>query len=79
MILRRADLADSTALSALFARSYPVLLAADYAPSVLDPVLPLMCRAQPGLLDAGRFHVIAGPDGLVAAGDGATNNRAPAP
>ncbi len=65
---RLASPDDADALSALFARSYPPLLAPDYPPAVLDPALPLMCRAQPALLAAGRFWLIAGPHGPLAAG-----------
>ncbi len=82
MIPRLATPQDANALSALFARSYPVLLARDYPPEVLNPALPLMCRAQPMLLASGRFHVIDGPDGPLAAGGWSverpgTQNREP--
>lgn len=48
LILRPATLDDLAAVDRLLADSYPRLLAADYAPSVLVTALPIISRAQRG-------------------------------
>lgn len=53
----------------LLARSYPRLLRPDYPPSVMVTALPLITRAQPGLLASGRFFLAEAEDGgLLGAG-----------
>lgn len=60
---------DMAAVDAVLARSYPALLKADYAPSVLVSALPIISRARPELITCGTYYVakIAGP-GSVGAG-----------
>ena len=67
-MLRLATPDDADALTALFSRSYPALLADDYPADVLDPALPRICRPPPALWATGRFGLMAGPAGRVAAG-----------
>ncbi|MCU0801664.1 MAG: GNAT family N-acetyltransferase [Rhodobacteraceae bacterium] len=63
-----ATKADLAAVDLLLAESYPRLLAADYAPSVLVTALPLISRAQPGLVTSGRYFLAWEGDQLLAAG-----------
>ena len=57
LIVRVADPEDTVRINALFQASYPVLWNGVYERSVLDVVLPLFCRAQPQLLEAGTFFL----------------------
>lgn len=69
--LRLATQADQQPLTRLFAESYPVLLAPDYPPSVLERALPLMTRANPALLVSGSYYVMEptiGGEPLAAGG-----------
>jgi GNAT superfamily N-acetyltransferase len=68
MIIRLARQSDIAAVDQLLADSYPRLLAADYAPSVLVTALPIISRAQPGLVTSGRYFLAADGDALLAAG-----------
>ncbi|MFZ5962905.1 GNAT family N-acetyltransferase [Thalassococcus sp. BH17M4-6] len=68
LIVRTASMADFDAVDALFARSYPALLAADYAPSVMVTAVPLISKAQPGLLRSGSFFLAENRYGIVGAG-----------
>ena len=75
LTIRKTTRADLAAVDALLARSYPVLLAPDYPPSVLVTALPLLARAQPGLLASGRYF-LAERDGQVL-GAGGYSGQAP--
>ena len=66
--IRLSTLRDLAAIDALFARSYPALLKADYAPSVMVTALPLISRAQPHLVGSGSYFVAVQGDQVVAAG-----------
>ncbi len=66
--VRPATMDDLAAVDWLLADSYPRLLAADYAPSVLVTALPIISRAQPGLVTSGRYFVALRGDVLLAAG-----------
>lgn len=69
MTIRVAETRDLARLDALFGRSYPKLLKADYPPSVLVTAVPLISKAQPALVASGTFHVAELSDGtLVGAG-----------
>lgn len=61
--LRVARSDDLAGLDALYARSYPKLLKADYPPSVLVTALPLISKAQPRLLASGTYYVCETGDG----------------
>ena len=67
--IRIATKADIGPLDAMFSRSYPKLLKADYQPSVLVVAIPLITRAQAGLITSGRYYVAEAEDGsLLGAG-----------
>ena len=68
LTLRAAKLADIGQVDDLLARSYPRLLRPDYPPSMLVLALPLITKAQPGLLRSGRYFVVEDGDRVVAAG-----------
>ncbi|MDJ0629943.1 MAG: GNAT family N-acetyltransferase [Rhodobacter sp.] len=69
LTIRPSTPADMAALDAMFARSYPKLLKADYPPSVLVLALPIISRAQPALVRSGTFYVAETEDGgIVGAG-----------
>ena len=76
LTVRATTSADLAVVDALFARSYPALLKADYKPSVLVTALPLISRAQPRLLSSGTFYVIEDEDGTVL-GAGGWSRAAP--
>lgn len=66
--------ADFAAVDALLARSYPILLKRDYAPSVLVTALPIICRARPELIGCGTYYVAVENDKILGAG-GWTRDR----
>ncbi|QYK40549.1 MAG: GNAT family N-acetyltransferase [Paracoccaceae bacterium] len=68
LTVRTARPADLAAVDLLLSRSYPRLLADDYPPSVLVTALPLISRAQPGLLASGRYFVVMAGDRVAGAG-----------
>lgn len=66
--IRRATLADISAVDALLRRSYGPLLRADYPPSALVLALPRMARAQPRLLASGRYFLAEEDGAILGAG-----------
>ncbi len=68
--LRKAVPGDLAAVDRLLQRSYPKLLAADYPPSVMVTAVPLLTRAQPGLLASQRYFVAETPEGRILAAGG---------
>ena len=67
--IRPATAADIEAVDALLSRAYPLLLKEDYPPSVRVTAIPLLARAQPGLVTCGTYYVAdAGTSGIVGAG-----------
>lgn len=66
--VRVTTAADLAAVDALLARSYPMLLKADYPPSILVTAIPLISKAQPALLTSGRYYVVEDESGIVGAG-----------
>lgn len=68
MLIRPTQKADIPAVDALLARSYPVLLKPDYPASVLVMALPLISRAQPGLVTCGTYFGVFDDAELVSAG-----------
>lgn len=73
--IRAARPGDLAALDALFARSYPRQLRADYPPSIMVTVLPLISRANPGLLSSGTFYVAETENGALLGAGGWTRSR----
>ena len=76
--LRVAQSSDLAAVETLLGRSYPRLLAADYAPSVMVLALPIIARARPELLVSGRYYLALGRGGHVL-GAGGWSTAAPGP
>lgn len=68
MFIRPATATDRAAVDALLMRSYPVLLARDYAPHELAAALPLMTRARPELLECGTYYVVEEGGAVIGAG-----------
>ncbi len=69
LTIRPARRDDLGALDLMMARSFPVLLKDDYPPSVMVTAVPLIARAQPGLLRSGTYFVAQEEEGaLVGAG-----------
>ena len=73
--VRRSRSSDLAALDTLFAASYPKLLKADYPPSVLVTALPLISRAQPGLLTSPTYFVAEDQEGRIIGAGGWTKAR----
>lgn len=73
--VRVADPADEAAVTALLRASYPVLMRPAYEPATLAAALPLMARANPGLLKSGTFYVAAADTGAVVGCGGWTHHR----
>lgn len=69
---------DLAAVDALLARSYPRLLRADYPPSIMVTLVPLIARARPELLASGRYYVVKDGAGRVL-GAGGYSLAAPTP
>ncbi|KAA9010710.1 GNAT family N-acetyltransferase [Histidinibacterium aquaticum] len=76
MRIRPARPSDLAELDALFARSYPRLLKADYPPSLLVTAVPMIARAQPRLLASGTYYV-AELDGAIRGAGGWTPSDRP--
>lgn len=68
--LRTALPSDLAALDRLLGRSYPRLLAPDYPPSTLVLAVPRFARAQPELLQSGRYFVAEDAQGRILAAGG---------
>ncbi|PZR00049.1 MAG: GNAT family N-acetyltransferase [Cereibacter sphaeroides] len=75
---RLATRDDLAAVDALLARSYPQLLAWDYPPSVMVTAVPLLARAQPGLLGSGTYWLAFDADDRLA-GVGGWTRGGPGP
>ena len=70
LTLRLAQPDDLGAVDALLARSYPRLLKADYPPSIMVTLVPMIARARPELLASGRYFVVADTAGRVLGAGG---------
>lgn len=68
--LRTAVPADLAGIDRLLGRSYPRLLAQDYPPSTLVLAVPRFARAQPELLQSGRYFVAEDAQGRILAAGG---------
>lgn len=75
LFVRLADRDDIAAVDGVLARSYPRLLKNDYPPSVLVTALPLISRAQPGLITCGSYFVAVSPSGQIIGAGGWTPRR----
>ena len=77
LTVRIADSSDLSAIDALLARTYPILLKPDYPPSTMVLALPLIARANPRLVASGSYYVVEDGGLLVGAG-GWTRSAPPA-
>ena len=75
--VRTATEADFDAVDALLARSYPAILKADYAPSVLVTAIPLISKAQPRLVMSGTYFVVEDFAGAIVGAGGWTRAGPP--
>ena len=66
--VRVAGSPDLSAIDALLSLSYPILLKADYPPSVMVLALPLISRANPSLVASGSYYVVEEAGAVVGAG-----------
>lgn len=77
LTVRTALAADFDGVDALLARSYPAILKADYAPSVLVTAVPLISRAQPRLVLSGTYFVVQDAEGAIVGAGGWTRQGLP--
>ena len=70
LTLRVARPDDVTVVDDLLARSYPRLLKADYPPSIMVGLVPLIARARPELLASGRYFVVEDAEGRALGAGG---------
>ncbi|ETX29216.1 GNAT family N-acetyltransferase [Roseivivax isoporae] len=68
LVLRTARRTDIEAIDRLLSESYPRLLKADYPPSVLVTVIPVIARARPRLVTSGTYFVAEREGRIVGAG-----------
>ena len=73
--LRVATPADFASVSALLEASYPALFAPSYAPQALVKALPLIIRANPRLLQSGKFYLALTPHEHVVGCGGWSKER----
>jgi GNAT superfamily N-acetyltransferase len=66
MRLRLATPADSEAVAAVLRPSYAELMAPAYPPELMVRALPLITRANPGLLSSGRYYLVEAETGEPA-------------
>ncbi|MDX6284403.1 MAG: hypothetical protein QOH03_5474 [Kribbellaceae bacterium] len=66
--VRPARLDDLAAIERVFAASYPALMAGAYEPALLARALPMMTKAQPGLVGSGTYYVAAAEGEIVGCG-----------
>jgi len=74
-VVRTATPADQSAVTELFAASYPHLMRGAYEEALLAAALPLMTRANPALLESGSFFVAETPEGAIIGCGGWTLQR----
>lgn len=68
MMIRIAGLDDFSAVEALLARSYPVMMATAYEERVLARALLLMTKAKVELLASGTFYIVEDEGHVVGCG-----------
>ncbi len=70
---RTAVASDLSEIDALLGRSYPALLKDHYPPSVLVTAIPLISKAQPGLIASGTYFVVLDDAGRIVGAGGWTS------
>lgn len=73
--IRIATLTDAADVSALFEKSYTLLLENDYAPETLDRCMAFLTHANPDLLGSGTYYLAKTRDGALAGAGGWTLTR----
>ncbi len=72
--IRKAVRGDLTAIDAVLSRAFPALLKEAYPPSVMVTAVPLLSRANPRLVNSGRY-LVAEEDGQVVGAGGWSATR----
>ncbi len=75
LTIRATTRDDLTTLDALYARSYPSLLKADYPPSNLVTAIPIIAHVQPKLVASGTFFGVFDGEGAAIGAGGWTRGR----
>lgn len=73
--IRVAAPSDEAGVSALLKTSYTALMARDYSPEILAVALPLICKANPALLDSATYYIAENPQGEIVGCGGWTPQR----
>ena len=66
--IRTARTSDLAAIERVLAASFPALMADAYEPELLARALPMMTRAQPGLVGSGTYYVALADGKIVGCG-----------
>ena len=66
---------DAAAVSRLLERSYGELMAGHYPASLLASALPFITKANPALLESGRYALVEDDDGALLAAGGWSSER----
>ena len=70
--VRPSQPSDLAEVDALLGRAYPLLLKPHYPPSVLVTTIPLISKAQPGLLASGTYFAVVAEGGQIVGAGGWT-------
>lgn len=73
--IRPADPADEKAVTTLLQASYGALMLAGYDQTVLADLLPIMARANPGLLSSGTYYLAETDTSDIVGAGGWTRER----
>ncbi len=73
--IRVAKPSDEAGVTDFLQLSYPVLMGSSYEETLLAVALPLMTRANPGLLESGTYYVAVGEGGRIVGSGGWTRER----
>lgn len=66
--IRTARASDLAAIERVLGASFPALMAGAYDPALLARALPMMTRAQPGLVTSGTYYVAEAEGRIVGCG-----------
>jgi N-acetylglutamate synthase-like GNAT family acetyltransferase len=73
--IRKSNIGDLATVTDLLRASYPTLMMSAYQPSILDPALKLMVRANPRLLSSGTYYVAEAENGAIVGCGGWTREH----
>lgn len=68
LTIRQASMEDVPGIDDLLSLSYARLLRADYPPSVMVTVMPILSRAQPALIRSARYYLVTSGDQILGCG-----------